>query len=70
MADFCDIGSDMERLARDTAIANAGMKHTDAPSRETCAECGHVIPEARRQAIPGVTLCVKCQTGSEEACPK
>jgi phage/conjugal plasmid C-4 type zinc finger TraR family protein len=31
------------------------------PSLESCAECGAKIPEARRQAIPGVRLCVGCQ---------
>ena len=66
MADFCDNGTDMERLARETAIAEAGLKNTGRPSRETCAECGSVIPEARRQAIPGVTLCIQCQAEQEE----
>lgn len=26
-----------------------------------CEECNTMIPEARRQIIPGVRLCVKCQ---------
>ena len=26
-----------------------------------CAECGEPIPEARRQARPGVKLCIDCQ---------
>lgn len=65
MADFCDDATDRERLAREVALANAGLKNTDAPSRETCAECGCVIPEARRNAIPGVELCVECQAGQE-----
>lgn len=26
-----------------------------------CAECEEPIPEARRQAIPGVKLCIDCQ---------
>lgn len=30
-------------------------------SRATCAECEEPIPEARRRAIPGVTLCIECQ---------
>ena len=30
-------------------------------SLEQCAECGKAIPEARRDAIPGVRLCVACQ---------
>lgn len=30
-------------------------------SLEYCEECGEKIPEARRQAILGVRLCVECQ---------
>jgi len=31
-------------------------------SLEFCEECGEPIPEARRKAIPGVRLCVECQS--------
>jgi len=27
-----------------------------------CEECGAAIPRARREAIPGVRLCVNCQS--------
>lgn len=30
-------------------------------SLRECEECGAGIPEARRQAVPGVRLCVACQ---------
>ena len=30
-------------------------------SRRTCGECGHEIPQARREALPGVRLCIACQ---------
>lgn len=26
-----------------------------------CEECGAEIPQARREAVPGVRLCVECQ---------
>jgi len=65
MADFCDDASYMESLARQVALTNAGMKKPAAPSRETCAECGAAIPEARRIAVPGVELCVRCQAEQE-----
>ena len=32
-----------------------------------CAECEEPIPEARRQAIPGVRLCIECQTERDRA---
>lgn len=30
-------------------------------SLSNCEECGKSIPSARREAIPGVRLCVACQ---------
>ena len=32
-----------------------------------CSECGEDIPEARRKAVPGVTLCIDCQSAAEAA---
>ena len=32
-----------------------------------CEECGAAIPEARRQAIPGVRCCVSCQEELEKS---
>jgi len=34
-------------------------------SRRTCVECGAAIPEARRNAIPGVRLCIACQEAED-----
>ncbi|MFT4013787.1 MAG: DksA/TraR family C4-type zinc finger protein [Paracoccus sp. (in: a-proteobacteria)] len=33
---------------------------------EFCAECDEPIPEARRRALPGVRLCVACQSGRDK----
>ncbi|OEY65262.1 DksA/TraR family C4-type zinc finger protein [Marinobacter sp. X15-166B] len=30
-----------------------------------CEECDAVIPEARRNALPGIRLCVRCQSELE-----
>ena len=30
-----------------------------------CAECEEEIPEARRRAIPGVKLCIECQSARD-----
>jgi phage/conjugal plasmid C-4 type zinc finger TraR family protein len=35
------------------------------PGLERCAECGASIPEARRNAVPGVRLCVACQEAAD-----
>lgn len=37
------------------------------PSAETCVECDEPIPEKRRAAIPGVQLCIECQTERDGA---
>ena len=31
-----------------------------------CEECEEIIPEARRKAIPGVRLCICCQSELEK----
>lgn len=31
------------------------------PGLERCEECDAVIPEARRNAVAGVRLCIECQ---------
>jgi phage/conjugal plasmid C-4 type zinc finger TraR family protein len=44
------------------------MQARRAPEGESladCAECGEAIPPARRAAIPGVKLCVACQTARD-----
>jgi len=35
------------------------LPHGLGPSH--CVKCGCEIPEARRQAVPGVRLCLSCQ---------
>ena len=34
-------------------------------SLHRCAECDAKIPKARRQAVPGVRLCVSCQEAAD-----
>jgi len=36
------------------------------PSLTHCADCGAEIPEARRNAIPGVRLCIPCQEAEDK----
>lgn len=36
------------------------------PSLAECEECDAPIPEGRRQALPGVRLCVTCQSARDE----
>jgi phage/conjugal plasmid C-4 type zinc finger TraR family protein len=43
------------------AIERARAQLPSGPSLTQCEECGEAIPEARRQAVPGVKLCITCQ---------
>lgn len=43
------------------AIAKARSELPKGESLEHGEECGEAIPEARRKAVPGVRLCLKCQ---------
>lgn len=44
------------------AVQRARSKLPSGQSLRNCDECGEAIPEARRQAVPGVRLCVNCQS--------
>jgi len=50
----------------DDAVARARSRLPKGEARRDCAECGEPIPEARRQAVPGVRLCVACQAAEDE----
>ncbi len=41
----------------------------DRPSRTHCIDCEEPIPEARRRAVPGVTLCIDCQQERDATVP-
>lgn len=48
------------------AIARARSQLPCGESLSHCAECDAPIPEARRQAVPGVRLCVNCQAAHDQ----
>ena len=48
------------------AIARARSQLPRGESLSHCAECDAPIPEARRQAVPGVRLCVNCQASHDQ----
>lgn len=43
------------------AINRARSNLPRGKSLHNCEECDAVIPQARRDAVPGVRLCVSCQ---------
>ncbi len=46
-------------------VKRAQSRLPSGPGLTHCEECGTDIPEARRQAVPGVRLCIQCQ-GAED----
>lgn len=48
------------------AINRARSNLPKGESLGNCEECDAVIPEARRQAVPGVRLCVNCQEAQDK----
>ena len=46
-------------------VQRAKSQLPTGPSFLYCAECGVDIPAARRNAIPGVRLCITCQTAHD-----
>ncbi len=43
-------------------VARARSRLSGGTSLLYCEDCEEPIPEARRRAVPGVRLCVRCQT--------
>ena len=73
MTDVFDRATEVESLQREDALAGQrrraqleGKSVTD--SAIDCAVCESPIPEARREAVPGVQTCVECQVDLERAC--
>ncbi len=48
------------------AIQRARDQLPKGQSRTHCQECEKEIPSARREAIPGVRLCVSCQSDHDK----
>jgi phage/conjugal plasmid C-4 type zinc finger TraR family protein len=46
-------------------VRRAQSRLAQGPGLPHCAECGNQIPEARRNAVPGVRLCLACQEGHD-----
>ncbi|GLQ96203.1 DksA/TraR family C4-type zinc finger protein [Dyella mobilis] len=47
------------------AVQRARRQLKKGPGLTHCQECDAPIPEARRNAVPGVRLCVACQEAQD-----
>lgn len=48
------------------AVHRARSNLPRGEGRADCEECGAPIPPARREAVPGVRLCITCQAARDE----
>lgn len=72
MTDIYDRAQERDEVQREDALAEqqrrAGLAgKTVADSSEFCYVCHEPIPQARREALPGVQTCVDCQFDLERA---
>jgi len=61
-------GAEQEQIDAtvESGVQLARSRLSSGESATHCEECGVAIPDARRNAIPGVRLCVSCQAELEE----
>lgn len=48
------------------AVLGARARLPAGEGAEFCDDCGELIPERRREALPGVRTCVACQSERDE----
>jgi phage/conjugal plasmid C-4 type zinc finger TraR family protein len=60
-AEVADALQDQIDATVEDAIDRVRDRLPRGESLERCEECDKALPEARRQAVPGVRLCVNCQ---------
>ncbi|MCD4501105.1 TraR/DksA family transcriptional regulator [Chromobacterium vaccinii] len=64
--DEFDRAQELEAFHLEASLAaQAAASRPLGASLAQCDDCGEAIPEARRQASPGCTRCIDCQTLSE-----
>ncbi|HFC8543556.1 DksA/TraR family C4-type zinc finger protein [Neisseria weaveri] len=61
-------GAEQEQIeaSLEDALALVRQHLPAGESARECVECGEPIPEARRQALPGVQLCIACQEEADK----
>ena len=63
--DDADLAVRHEQRAEERARSRRMLAKPAKSSASHCVECGEAISQARQQAVPGVELCIACQTTSE-----
>lgn len=61
------VNEQIEVSTREAVERMRARQRQGGESAEFCVECDEPIPEARRKAVPGVKLCIDCQSGRDRA---
>lgn len=64
MPEIIDAANELQQHFIDIGIMNARINRNSV-SATHCEECGIEIPEARRIAVPGCTMCADCKEIAE-----
>ncbi len=64
--DVVDRATEYQQAMLDAQIASHRRPMQVQESAEVCIECGELIPDERRMAVPGVDTCVHCRTIQEK----
>lgn len=64
-AEVAQINSLIMNMNAERALRDQLAQQRSRPSAEFCEDCGEDIPQARRDAMPGVQFCIYCQTKLE-----
>lgn len=63
--DKADVANDYIEWRTEQVMKARQPQRNALASRAICKECDEPIPKARREALPGVQLCVECQSLKE-----
>jgi phage/conjugal plasmid C-4 type zinc finger TraR family protein len=58
--DQVDLAQQLEQEHLQRSLSTLDQSSSNRPSATQCEDCDDIIPEGRRQAIPGVQKCVNC----------
>lgn len=69
--DIIDLAMLVEAAERERALTRVRDEAAKRSSVRNCLDCDVLISEARREAVPGATRCVRCQSNHEKEsyCP-
>jgi phage/conjugal plasmid C-4 type zinc finger TraR family protein len=64
--DEIDRDQEFNEQQLEAMIARTRSAQGDSPSLHFCHQCGEAILEKRRLLLPGISLCIDCQTEREQ----